>query len=262
MAISPQIRLLKSFLRIGFVQFAVPQKICLKKIRVFLSFLRGKCHLASVISQKTNDGSEDERQDKIDEMDPVEENAWVQTTPEEENDLKDEQKNRKLNLSFDIIGEFQSIIDPPGEEARGHCKGRTDRPQDKKVKTHGLVSGVFKKEIEQHKERRAHQEGDRKMDDHGVGMAPHHRKLLQERLKHGREVLQLLRYSFLQDSYLRVMLQDLWPMGSCRNFSAQVLASGMPFHVKAFGPERTLGDIIDLSMKGDIRRVSILAAKR
>jgi len=37
----------------------------------------------------------------------------------------------------------------------------------------------MEKEIEEQEERRTHQEGDRKMDDHGVGMAPRHRELLQ-----------------------------------------------------------------------------------
>jgi len=106
MAISPRIPLLKSFLRIGFAQCAVPQKRCSKRIRVFLSFLGGKSHLPSVVSQKTNDGGEDKHHDGISEMDSMEQEVWPRAMPEDENDLQDEQEDGKLNLSFDIIDEF------------------------------------------------------------------------------------------------------------------------------------------------------------
>jgi hypothetical protein len=82
--------------------------------------------------------------------------VFAQTVPVDENKLQNEKKNRKLNLFFDIVGEFQSIIDPPRKEARGHCKGRGDRPQDKEIETQVVESRVFEKEIDQHKERRAH----------------------------------------------------------------------------------------------------------
>ena len=89
-------------------------------------------------------------------MDAGEGDFRAQTAPEDENGLEDKKKDRKLNLSFDIIDEFQSIINPPREEARGHCKRRGDRPEKEEVETHGLESGDLEEEIKEHEERRAH----------------------------------------------------------------------------------------------------------
>ena len=163
-----------------------------------------------------------------------------------------------MNLSFDEMGKFQPVIDPPRKKAGCHCKGGGDSPQDEEVETDGLKRVVPKEEMEKNEERSSHQEGNRKVDEHGVRMALRHRESLEEILKHRREVLQLLWCPFLKDSHLGVTLKHFLPMGSCRNLPAQNLSGGMSVHVKTFGPETAFRDIIDLPLKGNIDRVSIL----
>ena len=167
-----------------------------------------------------------------------------------------------MNLSFDEMGKFQSIIDPPGKKPRGHGKRRADCSKNKEIETEALKRVVPKEEMEKNEERSSHQEGNRKVDEHGVRMALRHRESLEEILKHRREVLQLLWCSFLKDSHLGITLKHFLPVGSCRNLAAQILSGGMSIHMKTFGPERAFRDIIDLPLKGNIDRVSILPIER
>ena len=102
----------------------------------------------------------------------------VRTPPDDEDDLKDEKKNGELNLSFDEMSEFQSVIDPPSKKTSSHCKGRGDRSQDKKIETRDLEERVLKEEMENNEEGGSHQKGNGKVDNHWVGMAPRHGKSL------------------------------------------------------------------------------------
>ena len=111
----------------GLSNLRCPKRPIRKGLALFPSLGR-KCHLPSIISQEANDRGEDEYENGIDRMDAGD--VLAQAVPVDENKLKTEKKGRKLNLFFDIVGEFQSIIDPPCEESRGHCKGRGDCPQD------------------------------------------------------------------------------------------------------------------------------------
>ena len=67
---------------------------------------RRECHLSSVISQETDDGGKDEHHYEIDRMDPMQGDSGAHTVPEDKDDLEEEKKERKLNLSFDIIDGF------------------------------------------------------------------------------------------------------------------------------------------------------------
>jgi hypothetical protein len=75
-------------------------------------------------------------------------------------------------------------------------------------------------------------------------------------------VFQLLRRFLLKNPNLGITFKNFLAMGGCGNFSSEIFSRGMPVHVKAFGPEGTLGDIIDVSFKGNIDRISILSVKR
>jgi hypothetical protein len=74
-------------------------------------------------------------------------------------------------------------------------------------------------------------------------------------------VFQFLWRSFLKNPHLGITFKYLWPMGSSRNLIAEIFSRWMPVHVKAFGPERTLGNIIDLSLKSNVNRFSIFSIK-
>jgi hypothetical protein len=50
-------------------------------------------------------------------------------------------------------------------------------------------------------------------------------------------------------------------VGSRGDLSGKILACRMSVHVKAFGPEGALRDIVDLSLKGDIDGSTILSIK-
>ncbi len=48
-----------------------------------------------------------------------------------------------MNLSFDEMGEFESVINPPCEKAGSHCKWRGDGSQDQEIKTNDLKRGIL-----------------------------------------------------------------------------------------------------------------------
>jgi hypothetical protein len=97
------------------------------------------------------------------------------------------------------------------------------------------------------------------MDDHGMGMAPCHRKLFEEILKDGRKVFQFLGWSLFQEPHLGITFKDFCPVRSCRDLSCKILARGMSVHVKAFGPERAFRNIVNLPLKGDTDRVTVFS---
>jgi hypothetical protein len=68
--------------------------------------------------------------------------------------------------------------------------------------------------MEKNKKRRGHQEGEGKMNDHGMGMASRHWKLLEEILKYGGKVFQFFGWSLLDRSDLGISLEDFYPMRS------------------------------------------------
>jgi hypothetical protein len=176
----------------------------------------------------------------------------LKTTPEEKDDLENQEKDRKLDLSFYKIGELRSVIDPPCEEAGGHGKRRGDGSQNEKIEAGDLERRILKDEVENDQEGGGHQKSNRKMDDHGVRMASCHWKFLKEVLKRGRKVFQFFGCSFFQNPHLGISFKDLCSMRSRGDLSCKVLTRGMPVHVKAFTPERAFRDIIDLPLKGDI----------
>jgi hypothetical protein len=100
------------------------------------------------------------------------------------------------------------------------------------------------------------------MNDHGVRMAPSHRISLEEVLKPGRKVFQLLRCSFLQNPHLGISFKHFCSVRGRGNLSCEILACGMSIHVKAFGPKGALRDIVDLSLKCDIDGPPFLSIKR
>jgi len=61
-----------------------------------------------------------------------------------------------LNLPPHEMSEFESIINPPGQKAGGHCKGRGDGSQDEEVKTNNLERRALKEEMEKNEERGGH----------------------------------------------------------------------------------------------------------
>ena len=186
----------------------------------------------------------------------------LKTTPEEEDDLENQKKDRKLDLSFYKIGELQSIIDPPCEEPGGHGKGGGDGSQNEEVEADDLERRIFKDEVEKGKQGGGHQKSNRKMDSHGVRMASCAWKRLKKVLKHGRKVFQFFGCSFFQNPHLGISFKDLCSMRSRGDLSCKVLTRGMPVHVKAFGPERAFRDIIDLPLKGDKDGSTLLSVKR
>ncbi len=97
-----------------------------------------------------------------------------------------------MNLSFHVTGEFESIIDPPGEKATGHCKGRGDSSEEKEGEASDLKRRVLKEEIEKNEERRGHQKSDGKVNQGGVGMSFCHRESIEEILKEGWKMFQFL----------------------------------------------------------------------
>src|SRR4030042_103848 len=121
---------------------------------------------------------------------------------------------------------------------------------------------MFKDEVEKNEEGGGHQERNRKMDDHGVRMAPCHWEFLKEILKHRRKVFQFLGRSFFQNAHLGISFKDLCSMRSRGDLSRQVLTRGMPVHVKAFGPERAFRDIKDVPLKGDQDGFPVLSVKK
>jgi len=54
------------------------------------------------------------------------------------------------------MGEFQSIIDPPGEKTSGHSKWRENRSQDEEVETGDFKGGVLEEEMEKNEQKRSH----------------------------------------------------------------------------------------------------------
>jgi hypothetical protein len=186
----------------------------------------------------------------------------LKTTPEEEDDLENEKKDRKLDLSFYQIGELRSVIDPPCQEAGGHGKGGGDGSQNEEVKAGDLERGILKDEVEKGKEGRGHQKSNRKMDDHRVRMASCHWNLLEKVLKYRRKVFEFLGCSLFQNPHLGISFKDLCSMRSRGDLSCQVLTRRMPVHVKAFGPERAFRDIKDLPLKGDKDGPTVLSVER
>jgi hypothetical protein len=186
----------------------------------------------------------------------------LKTTPQEEDDLENQEKDRKLNLSSYKISELQSVIDPPGEEPSGHGKGRGDGSQNEKVETGDLKGRIFKDEVEKDKEGGGYQQCNGKMDDHGVRMASCHWEFLKEVLKHGRKVFQFLGRSFFQNPHLGISFKNLCPMRSRRDLYSKFLTRGMPTHMETFGPERAFRDIENLPLKGDQDRPSVLSVKK
>ena len=73
--------------------------------------------------------------------------------------------------------------------------------------------------MEQDEEGGSHQEGDGEVDDHGMGMALHKRKLLEEFLKPGGEMLQLLGQPCLEDPHLGIPFKDLRSVRGGRDLS-------------------------------------------
>jgi hypothetical protein len=100
------------------------------------------------------------------------------------------------------------------------------------------------------------------MNDHGVRMASSHWESLEEVLKSGRKVFQLLGCSLLQNPHLGISFKHFCSVGSRGDLSRKILTCGMSVHVKAFGPEGALRDIINLSLKGDISGPTVLSIKR
>src|SRR4030043_2138619 len=130
------------------------------------------------------------------------------------------------------------MSDPPGEQSGAYGEGRREGSKNQKIEAGHLKGRVFKKEIEKHKERRCHKEGDGKVNDHGVGLALCHRESLEEISKEEGKMLQFLRNSLLQNPGLRITIKDILSMRSCRDGSGKVLASRMSLHVRTFCPER------------------------
>jgi len=221
-------------------------------------FFSGKGHLSSIVTQERNNGGEENDQYEIDWMRYL----GLKTTPEEEDDLENQKKDRKLDLSFYKIGELQSIIDPPCEEPGGHGKGGGDGSQNEEVEAGDLERRIFKDEVEKGKEGGGHQKSNRKMDNHGVRMASCAWKGLKKVPKHGRKVFQFFGCSFFQNPHPGISFKDLCSMRSRGDLSCKVLTRGMPVHVKAFAPERAFRDIKYLPLKGDKDGSTLLSAKR
>jgi hypothetical protein len=59
----------------------------------FLSLFEGKSHLASVVTQESDNGSEKKHYDKIDRRDFLEKNFWAETPPKDKDNFEDEEKN-------------------------------------------------------------------------------------------------------------------------------------------------------------------------
>ena len=89
-------------------------------------------------------------------MDFLERKGGARTSPEDEDDFKDEKENGKLNLHFYEMGEFQPVIDPPGEKTGGHRKRRGDGSQDEEIETRSLKGGILEEAMEKNKERGSH----------------------------------------------------------------------------------------------------------
>jgi hypothetical protein len=213
--------------------------------------------LTSIITQERNNGGEKQHHDKIDGTGYL--GLWI--TPEDEYDFKNEKKDGKLNLFLHKEGELQSVIDPPGEKPCGDGEGRGNRSQNKEVDTGDLKGRIFEEEIKKDKEGRGHQKGDGKMDDHGMGMASCHGEPLKKVLKRSGKVFQFLRCPFFQNPYLGISLKNLCLMRSCGEVSCQIFACGMPVHMKALGPKRAFGHVIDLLLKSNIDGFTILSVK-
>jgi len=80
----------------------------------------GKSQLPPVVTQKGNDRGEENHHDNVEGMGDF----HLRNSPDDENRFKDEEKDRKLNLSFHKVIELESVIDPPGEESGRHRKRR------------------------------------------------------------------------------------------------------------------------------------------
>jgi hypothetical protein len=111
-------------------------------------FFGGKGHLTSIVAQERNDGGEKDNQNEIDGVKYL---GW-RMTPEDEDDLQNKKKDRKLNLSLHKEGELQSVIDPPGKKPRGHGKRRGNRSQDEEIETGDLKGKIFEEDMEKGKE--------------------------------------------------------------------------------------------------------------
>jgi hypothetical protein len=53
----------------------------------------GERHLATVVTQESDNGSEKKHYDKIDRRDFLEKNFWAETPPKDKDDFEDEEKN-------------------------------------------------------------------------------------------------------------------------------------------------------------------------
>ncbi len=90
-----------------------------KKRYALCYFSVGERHLAAVIAEKTDDGSEKDDQDKIERVGY----GRVQASPGNQDHLKNEKKDRELNLPFYKKSQFQPVIDPPGQKTCYHGEG-------------------------------------------------------------------------------------------------------------------------------------------
>jgi hypothetical protein len=51
-------------------------------------------------------------------------------------------------------------------------------------------------------------------------------------------------------------------MRGCRYLSREILSGRMPIHVQAFRPEGALGNIVDLTLIGNVNGAPFLSVKR
>ena len=179
-----------------------------------------KSHLTPIVTQDRDDGHEDDHHDEINRVGYLKR----KTTPKDEDDLENKEEDRKLNFSFYKKSELQSIIYPPSKEPCEHGKGRGDRSQNEKVETGNFKGRIFKDEVEKDKEGGGRQKGNGKMNNHRVRMASSHRESLEEILKSGRKVFQLLGCSFLQNPRLGISLKHFCSVGGCGDLSRKILA--------------------------------------
>ena len=147
-------------------------------------FFSGKSQLPPVVTQKRNDRGQEDHHDNVNGMG----NFHLRNSPDDENRFENEEKDRKLDLSFHKVIELGSVIDPPGEDSGNHRKRGRDGSQNEKIETGDLERPFLKQESQKAEKRGRHEESDRKMDDHRMGVAPRHWKSLKKILEKERKV--------------------------------------------------------------------------
>jgi hypothetical protein len=120
----------------------------------FLSslFLYRESHLPSIIPQQEDHRRKNHHQDEVKHRHRLRKSFWTPTAPNDEDNLQEEKKNGELNFPSDEMAQFQSVIDPPGEESGDNRKRRSDRTKKEQIETGGLKSGFFEKKMEDSEE--------------------------------------------------------------------------------------------------------------